>query len=541
MAVMNTIQRVALTALLLCYEARAGPAAVRRSYDTTTTVTHWHTLVAGSTISIPSSSRSYSRGFSLQTTAPVAVGYSNNSSETPSPNNTTSAQSTTLSSLPLNTSVPLPSASATLNITSTKSDSVDSNNSTGFLRGVNVGNWLILEKWMDSTQLFSGNFGDASDQYTFDQISGSQSALQQHWSTWFTEADVQKLASTGINALRIPIGWWAFDNSSAPYQQGAADYLDQAIGWARNANMKVWIDSHGSPGSQNGFDNSGHAGSVDWQQSDNIEKTITILETMASKYGSPNYADTVVGLELVNEPISWGANQFSTTQQFAREAYSRVRAAAAAAGNPNLNIVMHDAFQSGAQWTTLPSELGTTTSRSFHLDTHMYQVFTDSDKSKDQSQHIAEACSWGATLASTNAQLPIHVGEWTATTNFCVNPDGTSTIAGSSCYQDGCRCSSDPIESWNDALKEQTRRFVEAQLDAFEENASGYFFWAYKGPGAWGFEKLIDLGIFPNPVTDRKYPGQCGGGGGSGSGNNGGAQRRRRSAREVRKQVSWIA
>ena len=97
---------------------------------------------------------------------------------------------------------------------------------------------------------------DAVDQWTFDSTDGAESKLQQHWSTYFTEADVKKIASYGINVLRIPIGYWSYDNAGTPYVKGADAYLEKAIGWARNAGLKVLVDCHGSPGSQNGFDNS---------------------------------------------------------------------------------------------------------------------------------------------------------------------------------------------------------------------------------------------------------------------------------------------
>lgn len=57
---------------------------------------------------------------------------------------------------------------------------------------------------------------------------------------------------------------------------------------------------------------------------------------------------------------------------------------------------------------------------------------------------------------------------------------------------------------------EQVRRFVEAQFDVFESSTSGYFMWSAKGPGGWGFLNGIRNGAIPNPVTSRRYPGQCG-------------------------------
>lgn len=73
-----------------------------------------------------------------------------------------------------------------------------------FLRGINIGNWLILEPWMDSDGMFSGDFAGAVDQWSLDSIDGAADKLQTHWESWFTEDDVTKLAGWGFNALRIP-------------------------------------------------------------------------------------------------------------------------------------------------------------------------------------------------------------------------------------------------------------------------------------------------------------------------------------------------
>jgi hypothetical protein len=46
---------------------------------------------------------------------------------------------------------------------------------------------------------------------------------------------------------------------------------------------------------------------------------------MASKYGVLEYADVVVGFEVVNEPISWRSTQFSATEAGAQDAYAAVK------------------------------------------------------------------------------------------------------------------------------------------------------------------------------------------------------------------------
>lgn len=355
---------------------------------------------------------------------------------------------------------------------------------------------------------FAGDFANAIDQHSFDSIPGAASALEAHWSTFFTEADIQTIAASGINALRIPIGYWAYDNANTSYLQGADVYLEKAIGWAREAGMYVWVDCHGSPGSQNGFDNSGQAGAVDWQQSTNLERSISVLKTMAAKYGAEEYADVVVGLELTNEPISYGNNVFSVTQSWAQSAYAAVKAAAV---NPELVIVMHDAFEGPLAWTEIATGLIGSGPKTFGIDTHLYQLYTDSDNALTQSQHITEACGWATNLTAANAIMPTYVGEFSAATNICVNSDG-STSAGTSCSIEGCQCQSADFDDWNEELIMQVRMFVEAQLDVFESSTSGYFLWAAKGPGGWGFLNGIKNGIIPYPVTSRLYPGQCEGG-----------------------------
>lgn len=74
--------------------------------------------------------------------------------------------------------------------------------------------------------------------------------LKPHWDTWCTFADFQKIAASGFNTVRIPIGYWAYALADGEtYTQGAAPYIDAAVDWARATGLKIWIDLHGAPGS----------------------------------------------------------------------------------------------------------------------------------------------------------------------------------------------------------------------------------------------------------------------------------------------------
>lgn len=353
---------------------------------------------------------------------------------------------------------------------------------------------------------------NATDQYTLDQTDGAQAKLEQHWDTYYTKQDFAAMKKWGLNAVRIPIGFWAYDNAGTPYLKGADVYLERIIGWCRELGLWVLVDCHGSPGSQNGFDNSGRSGDVSWQTKVNLDRSIEVLKTMATKYGSMAYSDVVYGLQMVNEPISWKQSTLEVTQEWTARAYQSVRDAAE---NKDLVIVMHDGFMGPSKWVdvanTIVGNQSSLATAGFALDTHLYQNQVEEDKNLTQAEHIAKACAWMHTnlLSQNSSTLPVFVGEFSAATDICANPDG-STVAGTACWIDGCQCANNvDIQWWQQPLKDVTRKFFEAELEAFEKGAQGWFIWSWKGPGGWGMENLIREGVVGRSLGDRKFRGQC--------------------------------
>ncbi|KAI4718724.1 glycoside hydrolase [Aureobasidium sp. EXF-10727] len=377
------------------------------------------------------------------------------------------------------------------------------------IRGVNLGGWLVLEPWMNWELV--GNTG-AVDQWTFDQTDNAQSALQSHWGSWFTESDMATIASWGLNTVRIPIGYWAFNNTGSPYISGADAYLEQALGWARKYNIQALICMHGLPGSQNGFDNSGHKGNAEWaENTENLAASTAVLEIMAAKYGVAAYADVVWGLELVNEPIVWDYDSARSAQQWAVDTVNAMRTHIT---NPDLKLVMHDAFLGAKSWSAVAENLNfDADSENFVLDVHLYQNQGGDTNNMDQDQHIATVCDYPNTqFVPESAHLPVIVGEFSDQTNICVDSSGNVT-AGTSCSTPGCQCSAqlDPSQ-WNSYLVAATRRFMEAQMDVFEEYSGGWFLWSYTGPGAWGMDNLLKAGVIgPDHITQRQFAAQCNG------------------------------
>lgn len=130
------------------------------------------------------------------------------------------------------------------------------------------------------------------------------------------------------------------------------------------------------------------------------------------------------------------------------------------------------------------------------------------DKTLTQEKHIEKACGWAAQLQKSKGFMSTYVGEWSGAIDICTYTDGTNT-AGTSCNVAGCQCQNVDNKSWKEPMKDAVRSYIEAQLDAFEHGSNGYFFWAFKGPGAWSWLAGVQQGWIPQPLDNRKFPNQC--------------------------------
>lgn len=386
------------------------------------------------------------------------------------------------------------------------------NYGTEKIRGVNLGGWFILEPYMNPS-FFDRDWSDNSipvDEFHYTQKLGKEEAfktLNDHWSTWIQESDFEKMASWGINFVRIPIGYWAvLERPQDPYVQGQIQYLDSALEWARKNNIKAWVDLHGVPGSQNGFDNSGLRDSYAWQNDQNMTDTYTALSRLSERYGGPNYYDVVAGIELVNEPLGSILNM-DELHDYYNKGYGIVR------DQGENGVIAHDAFKSIGY---MNSWLDTPDYYNVVLDHHFYQVFSVSQLNRTIDEHIQAACDLGTQMGTIENKWRV-VGEWSAALTDCA-PLVNGVYKGS--RWDGSFENTTPlgtckgignIADWSDEYKTNVRKYAEAQMDAYEHGSTGWIIWAYKTEDAieWDLSKLIDFGLFPNPVTSRQYSNQC--------------------------------
>ena len=160
--------------------------------------------------------------------------------------------------------------------------------------GVNLGGWLVLERWM-TPSVFAGT--DATNEYELSKTADGRARIQQHRQTFIQEADIKWLAQAGIRLLRLPIGYWALDDQ--PPYISAKPQLDWLMDMARQYDLQVLLDLHAAPGAQNASDHSGsgNTSAVGWYQRANQQKTTQILLDIADEYGGH---PALWGIELLS-------------------------------------------------------------------------------------------------------------------------------------------------------------------------------------------------------------------------------------------------
>jgi glucan 1,3-beta-glucosidase len=326
------------------------------------------------------------------------------------------------------------------------------------LVGVNLGGWLLLERWM-TPSLFAGT--NAVDEYTFMQQPDARQKLREHQKNFIREEDFRWMRSNGVQAVRIPIGYWLFDGD-APFVP-CIGRLDWAFRMAEKYDIEVLVSLHGAPGGQNGQDHSGRIGRTDWyKQKSYREQTVAVLERLAGRYRDhPKFW----GLELLNEPkpgiIQW------KLRNFYNDAYRRLIAIIL----PSTRIVFHDAFTprmlSAAIFDAPPYDVV--------MDIHWYHFSFWLRRIAPLSLYYKLVAWHGRLITRLQRWQGVIVGEW------------NGIIAGEVLDRF-------PKEQHDHIVKEHIAR----QLEAYRY-ADAWFYWSYKtdDPGVWHFRSLVENGTLP--------------------------------------------
>lgn len=334
------------------------------------------------------------------------------------------------------------------------------------IRGVNLGGWFVLEQWMRPT-LFEGVSGPDETIFCKEKPQAKE-VLDAHWNEFIKEADIIALKQQGVNSVRVPVPWWILGDE--PYFS-ALPYLDQLMQWCDQHELPVLLDLHTTPGCQNGFDNGGITGQIEWHQHpEYLPLTIERLEFYVKRY---QHHRSFWGIEVVNEP-HWSI-PLTWLQEFYRQSYAAIRSLSSCA------IVFHDGFRpEDDSWSTFFKQHSMT---NVYFDLHLYLCFDPKITSLDL-QGLSDV-AWTQRrelIRSIQSFAPVIIGEW----SLGMIPE--KTLKGKDYFQQDL------------AL----RTAMSVQLQAFEE-AYGWYFWSYQiwRPThlGWDFKRLTSRGIIPAHFT----------------------------------------
>jgi glucan 1,3-beta-glucosidase len=363
------------------------------------------------------------------------------------------------------------------------------------MTGVNLGNWLVLEKWM-SPELFDGTSAE-DEVHLWRELSetAARERFKVHRDSWVADRDFVYLAANGIELIRIPVPFFIFGD--VPPYIGCIEYLDKAFEWAQRHGQKILIDLHTVPGSQNGFDNGGICGVCTFHKKpENVEFALTVLERLAARYRDH---PSLWGVQVLNEPISqelWDAIDIPTRypavdpeeaagsepvpteflKRFYRDAYARIRAAA-----PDATVVFHDGFRI-EEWK------GFFTEPDFEnvvLDTHLYLMtltWSAGDHSLDDYLAFI-ADRFAGDVREAARDVPVMIGEW------CLDTAATEATVLS-----------------GEERRSYFRQIADAQLRAWEP-AVAWTYWSYKlhtedpKHDPWDMGRAIELRWLPEGLA----------------------------------------
>ncbi|QRV89868.1 Cellulase (glycosyl hydrolase family 5 protein) [Ceratobasidium sp. AG-Ba] len=407
---------------------------------------------------------------------------------------------------------------------------------TDVMRGVNLGGWLVLEPFISPAlyepyQPSAPNYGGiwAIDEWTLcEAIAANKSSggvakvLEEHYATFITEEDFAQIAGAGLNWVRIPIPYWAVEKfDDEPFLERVSwKYFLKAIEWARKYGLRINLDLHTIPGSQNGFNHSGKRGQINWMHGvmglANAQRSLNIMRTITEFISQDQYKDVVPFFGVVNEAQTSQIG-IDTITSFYIEMHDMMRNITGYGKGPFISI--HDGFQPLEEWVNfLPG------SDRIALDSHPYFAFASPLDSSPLAQQTKRPCArWAARFNSTLDDYGFAAaGEWSLAFNDCgLYLNGASSgyrYDGTLSTYNGPRIGScDPwldSTNWSPTVKQNLMELAMTSMDAMQN----YFFWTWKigksnnsgkvNSPLWSYSLGLENGWIP--TDPREAAGACG-------------------------------
>jgi len=364
--------------------------------------------------------------------------------------------------------------------------------------GANLGSWLEKEQTHDFAWYVSPSIttsktspstnplsrwqsvdptGTSADEWSLCQNLGSNCApiFEARYASYLNTSSIDKLASIGVNTLRIPTTYAAWINfpGSQLYHGNQQTYLRTITNYAiTKYNMHIIIGLHSLPGGVNGLDIGEAFGHDDWfYNSTNLDWSFKAIDAVLAFMKSSGHLNAFT-LAPINEasdthlagfgsPAGLTANGTNYINTYMAGVLKKI-----AAVDTRIPLMLQDCFQGESFWAPFYDA-----STNIVIDSHFYWFAA----AGAYSQYVSPAIC-GEASAATDGKFPVFVGEWSLQTMY------NNTFAG-------------------------RKELYDTQRYAWQHYLSGSAFWnwwsdapaAVDGQGSqkdyWSLVDLIDEGV----------------------------------------------
>lgn len=369
----------------------------------------------------------------------------------------------------------------------------------GKIRGVNLGGLFVVEPWMMQDEWSAMGCGGKTSEFDCVLALGqtaANAAFQAHWNRWITHDDITQIASLGLNTVRIPLGYWIYEDivysDSEHFPQGAFQYLERVCMWARDAGLYIILDLHGAPGAQQSQQpfTGQYAPTAGFYVDYQYERAYKWLEWITNiVHTNSNFAN-VGTIQLVNEPIQNSATVSTMISQYYPTAFKRIRAVESGLGITANNYVhiqmMNEKWGSGNPNANLDD-----TYFAFYDDHHYVKWTPGVTVSRDG--YMRHSCT-----DDRSGNWPVITGEWSI------------SVADSAEWGDEFTLDRSDAVEWY-------RKWWAAQFLSYEK-IDGWVYWNWKvnwiggrNDWRWGYQQAVAAGVIPTNPLDAYSWNVCAG------------------------------